>query len=299
MSRRPDDGPRPQPARTSGKAIAALVCGILSFILPIIMTIPAVILGILAQGDINRSKGQLSGAGMAITGIILSVVGPLLLLPVALLIPAVQRVREAAARTQSHNNVMQITLACHAANDNFRVLPPQAGRYGIIQNGPHWTLHVHLLPYLEQDALYRNKGPYPAVVPTYLSPNDPRPAGNPAGSCNYDGNGLVFTEPGPKQIGINRIVDGTSNTVGFSTGFGQCRTDWSRQVLVQTGTTPTAWGSNVPCTVGTPNPLFSSGMTVGMMDGSVRTIPQQVILRGAVWRNATDPADGVGIPVDW
>jgi hypothetical protein len=209
---------------------------------------------------------------------------------------AVQKVREAAARTQTHNNLKQITLAAHNVNDVFRTLPPQAGPLGPIQNGPNWTLHVHLLPYIEQDILYRNKGPYPAVAVTYLSPHDPRPAASPVGSCNFDGNGLVFVEPGKKPLGLPQITDGTSNTLGFSTGFGLCRTDWSRQVLVQKGNiTPTTG----PCALGTPNPFSSSGISVSMMDGSVRVVTSQLYSRPGVWRNATDPSDGVPLPPDW
>jgi hypothetical protein len=158
---------------------------------------------------------------------------------------------------------------------------------------------VHLLPYIEQDALYRNKGPYPAVVPTYLSPADPRPAGNPVGSCNYDGNGLVFLEQDKKPLGINRIADGTSNTVGFSTGFGQCRTDWSRQVLVQRGTTMPTPPNSGPCAIGTPNAFTSSGVNVSMMDASARVVSPHVFMRPGVWRNASNPDDGVGLPPDW
>src|SRR6266403_594311 len=70
---------------------------------------------------------------------------------ISLLVPAVQKVREAAARTQTHNQLMQLSLALHSVNDATGQLPPPTGKFGQV----HATLHVHLLPYIEQDNLYR------------------------------------------------------------------------------------------------------------------------------------------------
>jgi len=71
---------------------------------------------------------------------------------IGLLLPAVQKVREAAARTKCNNNLKQMALACHAANDAQGQLPPQAGNYGGAIYGP---LMFHMLPYIEQDQLWR------------------------------------------------------------------------------------------------------------------------------------------------
>ncbi len=67
---------------------------------------------------------------------------------IALLVPAVQKVRESAARSQCQNNLKQMGLAIHAYHDANKNLPPS-------RCGPqHATWFVLILPYLEQQALY-------------------------------------------------------------------------------------------------------------------------------------------------
>jgi prepilin-type N-terminal cleavage/methylation domain-containing protein len=82
---------------------------------------------------------------------------------IGLLLPAVQKVREAAARMQCRNNLKQIALACHNYESAHGTLPP--GYLGPIPNErdydpdtnriQHVGLLVYLLPYVEQEALYR------------------------------------------------------------------------------------------------------------------------------------------------
>src|ERR1700756_2036317 len=77
---------------------------------------------------------------------------------IGLLLPAVQKVREAASLTTCRNNLKQIGLAMHNYHDAFRAFP--VGYYDPtpwpqLDNGPGWGWGAYLLPYLEQDNLYR------------------------------------------------------------------------------------------------------------------------------------------------
>src|SRR4051794_16828802 len=74
---------------------------------------------------------------------------------IGLLLPAVQKVREAAARTQSMNNLKQIGLALHNYHDSYQRFPDSVNWI----TGPNnlnqpCSVHMVLLPYLEQGALY-------------------------------------------------------------------------------------------------------------------------------------------------
>ena len=107
---------------------------------------------------------------------------------IGLLLPAVQKVREAASRTKCSNNLKQLALACHAYHDANNKLPP--GRKADQYNAYTWSLY--LLPYHEQTAKYTgfpglsdsaaglNQTQAPialgialnAVVPTWQCPSD-------------------------------------------------------------------------------------------------------------------------------
>jgi prepilin-type N-terminal cleavage/methylation domain-containing protein len=133
---------------------------------------------------------------------------------IGLLLPAVQKIREAAARIQSANNLKQIGLALHNCTDaNDGIMPgayngnwtggpspnPQDTPYTYLFGG----IHVALLPYLEQGNLYRScqnattgiaypwytpPFPAPASIPVkaFVAPADPTPTN---GTYTYAGGG--------------------------------------------------------------------------------------------------------------
>src|SRR2546430_3499010 len=87
----------------------------------------------------------------AFTLIELLVVIAIIAILLALLVPAVQKVREAAARTQCGNNLHQLAVAAHAYHDVNKAFPPGVYMLGF-PSAPKFrgvTLFVYLLPYLE------------------------------------------------------------------------------------------------------------------------------------------------------
>jgi prepilin-type N-terminal cleavage/methylation domain-containing protein len=116
---------------------------------------------------------------------------------VGLLLPAVQKVREAAARTQCANNLKQLALACHNYHDVMGFLPPAR-----VARDAYATWPVLVMPYVEQQTLYRqwditqgfsvqNQTARESTVKTFFCPGRRAPMVSPASQNTGPNGGLA------------------------------------------------------------------------------------------------------------
>ena len=204
---------------------------------------------------------------------------------------AVQKVRTAASRAQSANNLKQIALAMHNYADAMRSVPAQA-TYD--KNGkPMLSWRVLILPYVDQQALYNefhlnepwdsehNKKLLAKMPKLYASPYDENTLKDHTTYYQgFFGKGCFFE--GKQGLSFPRdFPDGTSNTI---------------MVVEASKAVPWTKPEDIPYDAAKPLPKLgrpgAKGFQVGMCDGSVRFISETITektLRNAITRNDGNP----------
>jgi prepilin-type N-terminal cleavage/methylation domain-containing protein len=218
---------------------------------------------------------------------------------IGLLLPAVQKVREAAARTQSQNNLKQQVLAMGSFESAHQITPPIFGQ--VRSSGPAGSIYFHLLPHFEQSALAMlgPDGSRSHPIKLLQHPADPTMTGDgvfdlpvaaPAwnastgtanpypgwanssntkwGLSSYSANWQVFADQGAR---LAKIRDGLSNTIAFNEKYAIAQRPSGNPMHGAT-----LWGYGVdPRTI--PND-FIPALVSGQYPGPVQ------------WANGLDPA---------
>jgi len=260
----------------------------------------------------SRSRG--------FTLIELLVVIAIIAILIGLLLPAVQKVREAAARMSSSNNFKQmgIAYASYADANNGKTLGSG------ISNNLYGSVFVDMLPYIEQDNLY-NQGFNPAIKPVYSIGTAPtvKTFVSPADSTNDGTGGKASYTYNPYAVTLNdgrtarfpgSFTDGTSNTIVFAERIAVCGSTnyWNVKypdagvkapplditgAFVKLGGVPTNFSvKTASCTDQVPSTPHQS-IIVSLADGSVRSVsPSQA---QTSWPQACSPNGGDMLGSDW
>ena len=193
------------------------------------------------QSGLKQASPPSAAFRTAYTLIELLVVISIVAILISILLPAVQKVRESAARLKCQNNLKQIGLGLHSYHDTMQTLPSGCSYRNGASDQPHMTWMTRLLPYLEQSALWEQAvaafkrepffeaGPHLPILGTvvnwYSCPSDPRsvrPSDHvqfKAGLTSYLGvggvdyrthDGMLYLDSNTQLTGVS---DGTSQTI--------------------------------------------------------------------------------------
>jgi prepilin-type N-terminal cleavage/methylation domain-containing protein len=169
---------------------------------------------------------------------------------IGLLLPAIQKARQSAARTQCSDQMHQLGIASHTYNDNFQQLPITVGTVNSVSG----TAFFFLLPFVEQSNLYTTAAGNSVnvqgnIVPLFVCPMDPSNVpGNPqnigrsGASCSYSINDWVTASPSRSLA--NGFPNGTTNTVLFAERWKYCEDNGTESHPYYSGTggyTEPAW----------------------------------------------------------
>jgi len=279
----------------------------------------------------ERQVGKPDVHRRAFTLLELLVVIAILAVLMGLLLPAVQKVRAAAARSAGANHLRQLALATHQYEEQNRSLPDFATPIADVPtNLPISGVFTKLLPYVEQQALYRDvlaRGlPAAAVtVPVYLNPLDGSAAATDGGT-GYVANDQVFGKPG-RTLAAS-FPDGAGQTVLFTERLMLCGSGppaafnaWpivvDRTAVGRNAGTvaprlavpaPPQLGPRVAeCSPAGASSPDSAAIQVALADGGVRAV-SAAAARGATgrpgggvanWQAALTPGGGEVLGPDW